>query len=250
MSATVLRQSLLIPLATTAVIVIALLSLGVWQLHRRTDKLALIAALDERLAAAPVALSPPLRWHELTPAHDEFRRVTVTGVVDARDQAKVFAAPSPLRKDISGTGAWEFAPVKLASGETLVVNRGFIADGQDAPLQAPGEPVAMTGYIRFPEVPGWLTPHPDRTKRLWFVRDHLAMAQALGWASPQLVAPFYLDLEGPTPPGGVPKPGPLQVSLKNDHLQYALTWFLLAGAVSVAFAIWTQGQRRGPSASL
>ncbi|MBV8575742.1 MAG: SURF1 family protein, partial [Acetobacteraceae bacterium] len=32
--------------------------LGVWQLQRRAEKHALIAALDERLAAAPVPLSP------------------------------------------------------------------------------------------------------------------------------------------------------------------------------------------------
>ena len=48
-----------------------------------------------------------------------------------RDQAQVFASPSPLRKDVSGTGAWAFAPVKLAGGETVVVNRGFVGDGQD-----------------------------------------------------------------------------------------------------------------------
>lgn len=243
-------RSLLIPVTTTVVIVAALLSLGVWQLERRLDKLALIAALDERLAAAPVALPQAARWGELAPSKDEFRRVVFNGVIDAREQAQVFATPSPLRKDVSGTGTWAFAPVKLASGETVVVNRGFVAEGQDASAKVPGEPVALTGYIRFPEMPGWLTPHADRTKRLWIVRDHLAMAQALGWAEPQRVAPFYIDLEGPVPPGGVPKPGPLQVSLKNDHLQYAVTWFLLAAAVTIAFAFWVRGQGRAPSPSL
>jgi cytochrome oxidase assembly protein ShyY1 len=32
------------------------------------------------------------------------------------------------------------------------------------------------------------------------------------------------------PDSGVPKPGPLTVHLKDDHLQYAITWFALAGA--------------------
>src|SRR5262249_21366555 len=159
------------------------------------------------------------------------------GVMDTREPAQVFASSSPLRKDVSGTGTWAFAPTKLATGETVVVNRGFVADGQDG-SQAPGGPAALTGYIRFPEAPSWVTPHADRTKHLWFVRDHLAMAQALGWADPDRVAPFYIDLESPTPPGGIPKPGPLQVSLKNDHLQYAITWFLLAAAVTIAFGFW------------
>ena len=94
------------------------------------------------------------------------------------------------------------------------------------------------------KLPGWLTPHADRSKRLWFVRDHLAMAQALAWAEPQRVAPFYIDLESPAPPGGVPKPGPLQVNLKNDHLQYAVTWFLLAAAVTIAFGFWARAAPR------
>lgn len=244
------RRSLLIPALTTAVIVAVLLSLGVWQLERRHDKLALIAALDERLTAAPVALPPPARWDELSPSKDEFRRVTLSGVIDAREQAQVFASPSPLRKDVSGTGVWVFAPVRLASGETVVVNRGFVADGQEASPQASSGPAALTGYIRFPEAPSWLTPHADRSKRLWFVRDPRVMAQALGWAEPQRLAPFYIDLEGPVPPGGVPKPGPLQVSLKNDHLQYAVTWFLLAAAVMIAFGFWLRGHLRPRSSSL
>ncbi len=41
-----------------------------------------------------------------------------------------------------------------------------------------------------------LTPAENPAKRLWFTRDHLAMARALGWGE---VAPFYIDLELPVP---------------------------------------------------
>lgn len=246
------RRSLLIPVVTTVIIVAVLLSLGGWQLQRRLEKLALIATLEERLAAVPVPLPPPAQWENLSQERDEFRRVTLTGVFDLRDQAQVFASGSPLRRDVSGTGVWMFAPLKSAGGDTVIVNRGFVAQGQDATPRYASDPVTLTGYIRFPEAPGWLTPHADRSKRLWFVRDHLAMAQALGWAEPTRVAPFYIDLENPAPPNGIPKPGPLMVSLKNDHLQYAVTWFLLAAAVGIAFGFWLRGARRDhtPSASL
>ena len=60
----------------------------------------------------------------------------------------------------------------------------------------------------------------------------------------QAVAPFYIDLETPVPESGIPKPGPLTVHLKDDHLQYAITWFALAGAVVIAFGVWWRGQRR------
>jgi cytochrome oxidase assembly protein ShyY1 len=34
------------------------------------------------------------------------------------------------------------------------------------------------------------------------------------------------------------------VHLKDDHLQYAITWFGLAGAVAIAFAVWLRGRSK------
>jgi cytochrome oxidase assembly protein ShyY1 len=89
-----------------------------------------------------------------------------------------------------------------------------------------------------------LTPAAEHDKRLWFARDHLAMAQTLGWNN---VAPFYIDLESPVPPSGIPKPGPLDVRLVDNHMQYAITWFSLAFAVVIAFAVWLRAQKRASS---
>jgi cytochrome oxidase assembly protein ShyY1 len=129
-----------------------------------------------------------------------------------------------------------------------VINAGFVQNimqdrvEQDRAVKplVTGEPVALTGYIRFPETAGVLTPAENPTTRLWFTRDHLSMAHALGWGE---VAPFYIDLEAPLPASGVPKPGALEVHLKDDHMQYAITWFALAGAVMIAFGVWMRGQR-------
>jgi cytochrome oxidase assembly protein ShyY1 len=108
-----------------------------------------------------------------------------------------------------------------------------------------GQPVKFTGYLRFPEAAGTLTPSENIAKRLWFTRDHLAMARALGWGEGgKAVAPFYIDLESPVPESGIPKPGPLNVHLKDDHMQYAITWFSLAAAVVIAFGVWWRAQKR------
>ncbi len=233
----------------TLVMVIAFTALGVWQLQRRVEKHALIAALTERLAAAPVALPPPSQWSALTPANDEFRRVRFTATYQSRLDAMVYSSGSAVRPDISGPGTWAFIPAQLADGETVAVNAGFVPNTmQDRGEQdravaqlITGKPVALTGYIRFPETAGMLTPAANQSKRLWFTRDHLAMAQALGWNK---VAPFYIDLEAPAPANGIPKPGALEVHLKDDHMQYAITWFSLAFAVVIAFAVWLRAQRR------
>jgi cytochrome oxidase assembly protein ShyY1 len=234
--------------AFTLVMVALFIGLGVWQLQRRLEKHALIAALSERLSAAPALLPPAAEWSKLTPDRDEFRRVSFTATYETRLDAMVYSSGSAIRPDISGPGTWAFIPARLPSGETLAINAGFVPNTmQDRDVEdravarlITGEPVAMTGYIRFPETGGIFTPDVEHARRLWFARDHLAMAQAFGWDK---VAPFYIDLETPAPPAGIPKPGPLQVQLRDDHMQYAITWFTLAAAVMIAFVVWMRPAR-------
>jgi cytochrome oxidase assembly protein ShyY1 len=233
----------------TLVMVALFIGLGVWQLQRRVEKHALIAALDERLAATPVPLPPASEWSKLTADRDEFRRVSFTATYETRLDAMVYTSGSAIRSDISGPGTWAFLPARLSSGESIAINAGFVPNTmQDRDVQdravaklITGKPVAMTGYIRFPEAAGIFTPNVEQAKRLWFARDHLAMAQAFGWDQ---VAPFYIDLETPVPPSGIPKPGPLEVQLRDEHMQYAITWFTLAAAVVVAFFAWLRGRYR------
>jgi cytochrome oxidase assembly protein ShyY1 len=237
----------------TLLMVAAFTGLGIWQLQRRVEKHALIAMLNERLAAAPEALPAPSQWSSLTPGRDEFRRIRFSATYAPLPDAMVYSAGSAVRDDVSGPGTWAFLPARLADGNTIVINAGFVQNTmQDRAQQdravgrlVTGAPVKLTGYLRFPEAKGMLTPAENAAKRLWFTRDHLAMARALGWGEGgKVVAPFYIDLESPLPESGIPKPGPLKVHLKDDHMQYAVTWFGLAGAVMIAFAVWWRAQRR------
>ena len=173
----------------TLVMVAAFTGLGIWQLQRRVEKHALIAILNERLAAAPAALPAQSQWNALTPAKDEFRRVSFTATYAPLPDAMVYSAGSAVRADISGPGTWAFLPARVQGGESIVVNAGFVQNTmQDRSQQdravgrlVTGQPVKLTGYIRFPENAGTLTPPENLDKRLWFTRDHLAMARALGW---------------------------------------------------------------------
>ncbi|WP_407178193.1 SURF1 family protein [Bradyrhizobium sp. STM 3562] len=232
----------------TLLMVAVFVGLGIWQLQRRVEKHALIAALTGRVAAPPVPLPQASQWHALSADRDEFRRVTFTAAYARAPDAMVYSSGSAVREDISGPGTWAFLPARLPSGEMVVVNAGFVPNTmQDRDVQdravtklVTGQPVTLSGYLRFPEAPGLFTPAENRDKRLWFVRDHLAMASRLGWGT---VAPFYIDLETPVPANGIPKPGPLTPHLRDDHMQYAITWFSLAAMVLIAFAVWLRGRR-------
>lgn len=244
------RQRGIFGLAVIALVMVSVLAgLGVWQLRRKDEKHALIAALTERLAKEPVALPSAAAWPTLTPAHDEFSRIKFSATFEAKPDAMVYSSGSAVRDDINWPGTWAFMPARLADGRRVVINAGFVQNTmQDRAQQdravsrlVTGAPVELTGYLRFPEEASTLTPREDSGKRLWFVRDHHSMAQVLAWGD---VAPFYVDLESPQPATGSPKPGPLHVQLKDNHLQYAITWFGLALVVAAAFGFWVAGQRR------
>ena len=151
--------------AFTLLMVALFVGLGVWQLQRRTQKHALIAALTEQLAAPPQGLPPPSQWNTLKPASDEFRRVRFAASYEPGPDAMVYSSGSAVREDISGPGTWAFLPARLPTGETVVVNAGFVQntmqdrtqqDRAVAPLVI-HESLTLTGYIRFPEAAGTLT---------------------------------------------------------------------------------------------
>ena len=233
----------------TLLLTAAFVALGVWQLQRRTAKHELIAALTERLAAAPVALPSPAQWAALTPARDEFRRVSFTATYGAAPDAMVYSSGSAVRKDASGPGTWAFLPALLPSGEIVVIDAGFVENTmqersvEDRAVKklVTGAPVALTGYLRFPEA-ARLAHAGGKPRQAAMVRARSSGDRKRAhWGA---VAPFYVDLEQPAPENNIPRPGPLDVNLKDDHLQYAITWFALAGAVLIAFAVWVRGRRK------
>ena len=233
------------PAVVAAVGLAVLLALGTWQLQRMAWKQGLIAALEARLAAAPVPLPPAAGWPRLAADADEFRRVAFTASFAHDQEALVYTAGSSLRTDVSGPGYWVFTPARLGDGTTVMVNRGFVAQGrQDPATRGDGQvagSVAITGVLRWPEAAGAFTPAASPKDNLWFSRDPAAIASAKGAGE---VAPFYVDQEGPVPPGGLPRPGRLTPTLPNNHFGYMLTWYGLAGALVAVFAAWAKGRRR------
>jgi surfeit locus 1 family protein len=230
-----------------AIVFAVLIALGTWQLERKAWKEALIATLGERLAAPPTALPPPATWPALKRDDTEYRHVAFTATFDDSKEALVYAAASAFRPDVSGPGYWVFTPARLADGGVVMVNRGFVPQDRADPATRPGGrltgPIAITGTVRWPDARSWFTPGDDPAHNLWFLRDPAAIAAAKGLND---VAPFYVEQEAPVPPGGLPQPGKLEVRLRNEHLQYVVTWYGLALVLAVVFAIWALKTGRDP----
>lgn len=232
------HRGLLIPAIATLAILVGLIGLGTWQIERKTWKEGLIDMLTRRLESEPVELPPPADWARLGADNAEFRRVRLSVQFPKASDALVYTSGSQVRDDVKGQGYFVFSPAKLAGGATIAVNRGFTPDKNYPQAEGTQE---IVGVLRWPEPPSWFTPDRD-SAGTWYLRDHQAMAKAQGWGD---VAPFYIEMEDPVPPGGLPHPSVLKVRLRNDHLQYAITWFGLAAVTAIMFALWARRREAG-----
>ena len=110
-----------------------------------------------------------------------------------------------------------------------MVDRGIVPpELLDPKRRTPVDERVMIGVWRRPDAPGPFTPPPDTAHRIWYSRDVTAMAAA---RHVKLVAPVVVEANGSPNPGGWPTGGQTQVTFRNEHLQYAITWFLMAAAL-------------------
>jgi surfeit locus 1 family protein len=107
--------------------------------------------------------------------------------------------------------------------------------------------VGVTGLVRSPEIQGSFIPDNEVEANRWFWRDLQAMARSMFPDRTMEVAPFFLEAEKSDVPGSRPEGGQTRLELPNNHLQYAITWFLLAAALLVIYGVMVRGlYRRAP----
>ncbi len=228
--------------ALAAFAFIGLVSLGNWQVERRAWKHDLIERVHARVHAPPAALPDPSLWPSVAAAQDEYRRVQVSGTYDHQKETLVQATTA------LGSGFWVMTPLHLRSGGTVLINRGFVPPERRDPAARgkppPPGPVTLTGLLRLSEPEGGFLRKNDPAADRWHSRDVAAILQArglgVGTAAPQPAAPFFIDAEaGAAPVAGPdtrtwPAAGLTVVSFTDNHLVYAVTWYILALMVAGA----------------
>ncbi len=237
------RRSLVAPALASLIGIAVLVGLGVWQLKRLAWKEALIAEMDARVHAPPSDPPSAATWAGLKPADYEYRHVRVSGVYDLKHQALVFRALSSPKGRYGGPGYLVMTPLRLAGGEVVLVNRGFVPEAlKSAAETGPTGETVVAGLLRASEDRTWFTPADDPARGQWFTRDVEAIANALR-VGPH--APFSIDADAGADPLALPEGGETVLAFPNNHLSYAITWFGMALALAGVFAAYAIAQRRG-----
>jgi surfeit locus 1 family protein len=220
-----------------------LIGLGVWQLERLHWKEGLIAEIEARSRGVPVTLAQALAIARQ--GHDpNYYRVRVEGRFHHDKERYLFAQSLS-----DGTPGWHvITPLETAGGDMVLIDRGFVSDAlKDPSSRSSGQvedAITVTGIVRSPEIQGSFVPDNEPEANRWFWRDLGAMARSMFPEGTVELAPFYLDAEKSDVPGGWPEGGQTRLEVPNNHLQYAITWFLLALGLLVIYAVYVRGLYR------
>jgi len=189
-----------------------LIWLGIWQVQRLAWKEAVLADIEARITAVPVAL--PM---QPDPVRDKYLPVTASGT--ARPGLRVLVSVKN-----QGPG-YRMISIFDVGGRKVLLDRGFLRTEAQTDFTGAHE-ITVTGNLHWPDEVDGFTPDPDLEAGLWFARDVPAMAAALGTEPTLIVAREIVASPYSTTPLPVGTEG-----IPNDHLNYAITWFSLA-------AIW------------
>ena len=225
--------------------IVVLIALGLWQVARLNEKLAIVTQIEARAKLAPQSLPPRAQWSGLKADAYEYTVVTAEGVFDHPHEALIFRPDGAIAGREPGPGFEVVTPLKLVGGGTVLVSRGFTPDDHRNPAtRAAGQiegRTTVTGLMRGPEPRNAFTPTDDPVRNQWFTRDPAAISASIGIAD---AAPFSIDADATPNPGGLPKGGATVIDIPNNHLAYALTWFGLAGALAGVFGVYVASRVR------
>jgi surfeit locus 1 family protein len=210
---------------------LVLIGLGTWQVYRLHWKEGILA----QIAAAEAAPAVPLT---VTPG--PYEKVSATG----RFRYDLAAEYGAEVRDISvgpAIGYYQIVPLERSGASTILVDRGWVPQKRQTPLDDPAGLVTVTGYVRPGEKQGWFSAADDAAARQFFTLDPQAISAAVGIADP---ASFTLVAMGASVAGSFPEPAQHLPRPPNNHLSYVITWYGLAASLAVIFGVWVRKASR------
>jgi surfeit locus 1 family protein len=220
-------RPLLWPTLTSLPILVLCLGLSIWQMERREWKRDILDRIAANQSAAPMPLDELLT---ADPMRREYGKVSLAGEFL---YGKEFHLAARSRGD--EVGIQIVTPLKTDGGQIVLFDRGWVPSEKKDPATRPEGQVKgrvqLVGVVRRAQVQRQFAPDNVPDKNVWFHVDVPLMRQMAGGQPDPVLDTFFLEANDAPNPGGLPIGGQTQLDIPNDHLQYAITWFLLALAL-------------------
>ena len=219
-------QTKAVPLIAFVVALSILLGFSLWQFKRLKWKNDLI---DIRVSMYEGEVKPLKDISE--PAKSEFQKTSVKGKL-----LNEFEFYMPALSKKGNNGFHILVPLKTLENKFIIFNTGWVPllkkDREKRINNIDNEEKEFIAVIRIPGRKGYFQPENDPLKNFWFFVEPTLMEKQLKFS---LEKNFYLEAVN-NGPNGFPLGNQTRIYLRNNHLQYALTWLMLAlGLVGVYF---------------
>jgi len=216
------QQFPVIATALTVCAVVVLCTLGAWQMKRLHWKEDILTAMQSARAAGPQDIA--------------FQDIDGSGTlyVQLRGRYSDRSFPVGPRSYDGVTGFHILVPFATKDGGFVLVNRGWVPQGEENNVRQPEGIIRVSGLLRAVEKGNPFIPPNDPDGNIWFQADLVQMARLADTAA---LAPLvmYAESENPESTGLQPVRAALQWSPPNDHLHYALFWFAMAGVLLIVY---------------
>lgn len=216
-------------LALAVVVTLVCTWLGLWQWDRYEDRAARAERIEAHYEADPVPVTDVLAEDPVA-IEEEWTRITATGQYLPEDQLLVRNRP------LDGTYGYEvLLPLRLPSGDRLLVDRGWVPNspkGADVAPEVPSAPdgeVTVTGWVRLGE--------PDLDREL---PDGQVASIHLPDVAEQVDGRLlggYVSLESEEPATERPEPLEVPDTGTGPHMAYAIQWWLVGPAALVFYVM-------------
>ena len=208
----------LVPLLAFSIALSILLSLSAWQIKRLNWKNDLIQQRVSMFEGEPKLLMQLKK-----PSEYEFQKVFVKGKL-----LNDFEFYMPALSKNGNNGFHILVPIKVSTNKFLIYNTGWVPllnkDPQVRKENIVNEEKSFLAVIRLPGRKGYFQPENDPIKNFWFFVEPDLMEKQLKF---ELEKTFYLEASE-NGPNGYPLGNQTRIYLRNNHFQYALTWFFIA----------------------
>ena len=217
-------------------------ALGLWQIERRSWKLALIARVDARVHAAPVPAPGPDAWPRIdarerripscAPHRDFPQRQGNARLCRDRSRSRLLGADAARAEGRDASCSSIAASCRPTSAIRRRVRRARSRGRRPSPGSCGSANRAAPGCA------------PTGPPSIAGTRVTSGRSRRRGGSIPREVAPYFVDADAGTDPGRWPAGGLTRIHFRNAHLQYALTWFAMALLVIVGVFVFIRHERQ------
>jgi surfeit locus 1 family protein len=222
----------IIPFFITLSGIIFLISMGIWQLLRLQEKNSFILQVTNNLNNPAKAYSPE--------QHFLYNKVKLNGKFLSNKNVHLYGRKSTTTdKD----GYYLLSPFKSVTGEVFVIARGWFSAKDKAQIVDDYEDSdeEIIGIILPAEHRKFYIPANDLKNNVWFTLDIDEMSKNLNTTFKNF---YILQIESQNLPKYLkPLKADGLLNIKNDHLEYAITWFALAICLGGVFIIYNKRKK-------